>query len=130
MITAPGRRTGIPRSTCVRYLETAHGLVVCGTGSGSRQDPDLFRNRRTADQIDVQVKAKRLRARPREAVRPERDDLWNNLILVQTPRWIQTQRWNSTPDKRGRTIPVVVLEPHFHWRGTCADPPHPYALDG
>ena len=33
MITTPGRRTGIPRSTCVRYLETAHGLVVWGTGS-------------------------------------------------------------------------------------------------
>ena len=40
MITTPGRRTGIPRSTCVRYLETPAGLVVWGTGSGSRRDPD------------------------------------------------------------------------------------------
>ena len=44
MITTPGRRTGIPRSTCVRYLETSAGLVVWGTGSGSRRDPDWFEN--------------------------------------------------------------------------------------
>ena len=35
MITTPGRRTGTPRSTCVRYLETSDGLVVWGSGSGS-----------------------------------------------------------------------------------------------
>ena len=43
MITTPGRRTGIPRSTCVRYLETDEGYVVWGTGSGSQNDPDWFR---------------------------------------------------------------------------------------
>lgn len=40
MITTPGRRTGVSRSTCVRYLESPAGLVVWGTGSGSRRDPD------------------------------------------------------------------------------------------
>jgi deazaflavin-dependent oxidoreductase (nitroreductase family) len=48
MITTPGRRTGTPRSTCVRYLERPEGLVVWGTGSGSPQDPDWFRNLRVA----------------------------------------------------------------------------------
>lgn len=38
MITTPGRRTGMPRSTCVRYLNTADGFVVWGTGSGSPHD--------------------------------------------------------------------------------------------
>jgi hypothetical protein len=28
VITTPGRRTGIPRSTCVRYLESPDGFVV------------------------------------------------------------------------------------------------------
>ena len=28
MVTTPGRRTGIPRSTCVRYLDTAEGYLV------------------------------------------------------------------------------------------------------
>jgi len=48
MITTPGRRTGRPRSTCVRYLETDDGLVVWGTRSGSPRDPDWFQNLRAA----------------------------------------------------------------------------------
>ena len=105
MITTPGRRTGIPRSTCVRYLEAAHGFVVWGTGSGSEQDPDWFRNLRTAEVAEVQVKAKGLRARPREVVGPERDALWNDLILAQAPEVEKYAR------RAGRTIPVAILEP-------------------
>ena len=105
MITTPGRRTGIPRSTCVRYLQTAHGLVVWGTGSGSKQDPDWFRNLRTVDVADVQVKANRLQVRPREAVGPEREDLWNDLILAQAPEVEKYAR------QAGRSIPVAILEP-------------------
>ena len=44
IITTPGRRTAIPRSTCVRFLDSADGLVVWGTASGSARDPDWFRN--------------------------------------------------------------------------------------
>src|SRR5690349_13293373 len=33
MITSPGRRTGVPRSTMVRYLEHDGGYLVWGTGS-------------------------------------------------------------------------------------------------
>jgi len=36
VITTSGRRTGVLRSTCVRYLDTQEGFVVWGTGSGSR----------------------------------------------------------------------------------------------
>ena len=64
MITTPGRRTGIPRSTCVRYLETSAGLVVWGTGSGSRHDPDWFRNLRRAATAQVQVRERRVTLRP------------------------------------------------------------------
>ncbi len=35
LLTVPGRRTGSPRSTCVRYLDTDEGMLVWGTGSGS-----------------------------------------------------------------------------------------------
>lgn len=48
LITVPGRRTGVPRSTCVRFLTTPEGPVVWGTGSGSPRDPDWFRNLRAA----------------------------------------------------------------------------------
>ena len=104
MITTPGRRTGLPRSTCVRYLETPEGFVVWGTGSGSPRDPDWFQNLRTAGVADVQVGARRLTARPRELLGEERDRTWNEVVLAQAPEVAKYAR------RAGRTIPVAVLE--------------------
>jgi deazaflavin-dependent oxidoreductase (nitroreductase family) len=104
VITAPGRRTGIPHSTCVRYLDTTDGLVVWGTASGSPRDPDWFRNLREAKVADVQVRASRLHVRPRELLGEERDAMWNN-VLALAPAVGKYAR------QAGRTIPVAVLEP-------------------
>jgi len=105
MITTPGRRTGIPRSTCVRYLETPAGLVVWGTGSGSRRDPDWFQNLRSAETAQVQIRKRQLEVRPRELHGEERDAMWRDTIVAQAPA---VSRY---ADKAGRTIPVAVLEP-------------------
>ena len=48
------------------YLETAAGLVVWGTGSGSPRDPDWFQNLRQAGTAEVQVRDRRFTARARE----------------------------------------------------------------
>ena len=92
MITAPGRRTGTPRSTCVRYFQTAEGFVVWGTGSGSKQDPEWFRNLRKATVADVLVGA-------------ERDAIWRDLVLARAPEVAKYAR------RAARTIPVAVLAP-------------------
>ena len=105
MITTPGRRTGIPRSTCVRYLETPEGLVVWGTGSGSRRDPDWFQNLREADTALVQVREREFMIRPHELHGEERETMWRNTILGHAP---EVSRYAQ---KAGRTIPVAVLEP-------------------
>jgi deazaflavin-dependent oxidoreductase (nitroreductase family) len=105
MITTPGRRTGAPRSTCVRYLDTAEGLVVWGTGSGSPRDPDWFRNLRAARTAEVQVRARRLTVVSRELVGAERDATWTDVVLAEAPEVAKYER------RAGRTIPVAVLEP-------------------
>ena len=105
MITTPGRRTGIPRSTCVRYLETPDGYVVWGTGSGSPRDPDWFQNLRVAPTAQVQVRDRTFTATPRELHGEERDAVWRDTILAQVPAVDRYAR------KAGRTIPVAVLEP-------------------
>ena len=104
LITTPGRRTGVPRSACVRFLETPDGLVVWGTGSGSPRDPDWFENLRAADVADVQVGADRFQARPRELVGAARESVWQDTILAEAPGVVKYAR------KAGRTIPVAVLE--------------------
>ncbi len=105
MITTPGRRTGLPRATCVRYLESADGLVVWGTGSGSRRDPDWFRNLRAAELAEVQLRSGHLRVQARELVGDERDAMWNDVVLAQAPEVAKYAR------RAGRTIPVAVLQP-------------------
>jgi deazaflavin-dependent oxidoreductase (nitroreductase family) len=105
MITTPGRRTGLERSTCVRYLEAADGLVVWGTGAGSRRDPDWFRNLRAAELAGVQLRSRRLRVRPRELFGEERDAVWRDVVLAEAPEVAKYAR------RAGRTIPVAVLHP-------------------
>ena len=105
VITTPGRRTGIPRSTCVRYLDCAAGFLVWGTGSGSRHDPDWFRNLRAATEADVQIRSRRLRVRPRELTGDQREATWNDTVLAQAP---EVAKYAA---RAGRTIPVAVLEP-------------------
>jgi deazaflavin-dependent oxidoreductase (nitroreductase family) len=105
MITTPGRRTGIPRSTCVRYLEIPEGLVVWGTGSGSRRDPDSFENLRKVTVAQVQVRERHFEATVRELRGDERDAMWRDTILTEAPEVIRFAH------KAGRTIPVAVLEP-------------------
>ena len=104
MITSPGRRSGMPRSTCVRYLETSAGLVVWGTGSGSPRDPDWFQNLRHATSAEVQVRQHRFSVRPRELHGEERDAMWRDVVLAQAPGVEKYAR------KAGRTIPVALLE--------------------
>jgi deazaflavin-dependent oxidoreductase (nitroreductase family) len=105
MITTPGRQTGIPRSTCVRYIETDEGFVVWGTGSGSPRDPDWFRNLRKAKVAEVQVRAQHLQVRSHELVGDEREAMWNQVVLAQAPEVAKFAR------RAGRTIPVAVLQP-------------------
>jgi len=108
LLTTPGRRTGIPRSTCVRYLETPDGLLVWGSGSGSRTDPDWFRNLRAVDETAIQVRADKRRVNVHELVGAERDDVWENVILAQIPEVAKYA------ERAGRTIPVALLTPPDH----------------
>jgi len=105
MLTTPGRRTGLPRSTCVRYLDRDGAMVVWGTGSGSKQDPDWFRNLRAVEVADVQVMARQFKARRRELLAEERDAVWKDLILTEAPEVEKYAR------RAGRVIPVALLEP-------------------
>ena len=105
MITTPGRRTGIPRSTCVRYLDVEGGYLVWGSGSGSPRDPDWFCNLRAAGVAEVQIRSRRLQVRAKELVGEQRDVMWNEVVLAQAPEVAKYAR------KAARTIPVAVLEP-------------------
>lgn len=104
-LTVPGRRTGVPRSACVRYLDTRDGLVVWGTGGGAPRDPDWFRNLRAAGRAEVQVRDRRFPALARELVGDERERVWSDVVLARAPEVVRYAR------KAGRVVPVAVLVP-------------------
>ena len=104
LLTVPGRRSGLPRSTCMRYLVHDGSYVVWGTASGARRDPDWFRNLRASPTATVQVGREVFSVRRRELLGEERDQVWNDVVLAQVPG---VQRYAR---KAGRTIPVAVLE--------------------
>jgi len=105
LLTVKGRRTGLPRSTCMRYLETPDGLLVWGTGSGSPRDPDWFRNLRAAGGGTVQRGSEVAEVSARELTGRERQAAWESVILARAPG---VQRYAK---KAGRTIPVALLTP-------------------
>jgi len=105
MLTTPGRRTGLPHSTCVRALRRPDGYLVWGTASGAPRDPDWFRNLRAAGGTDLQVLTEHLPASARELHGSERDEVWNDVILGALPAVAKYER------KAHRTIPVALLTP-------------------
>lgn len=105
LLTSPGRRTGIPRSTCVRYLEYDGGFLVWGTAAGASREPDWFRNLRAAAAVDAQAGRRRFVAHPHELLGDERDRVWRDVVLPQAPGVAKYER------KSGRIIPVAHLVP-------------------
>ena len=105
MITVPGRRSGLPRSAMVRYLEHDGGYLVWGTGSGSPTEPDWFRNLRRAREAHVEIGTTAQTVTPRVISGSERDRLWRDVVLAQVPGVAKYEA------KSRRTIPVAHLTP-------------------
>lgn len=105
MVTSPGRRSGLPRSTMVRFLEHDGGYLVWGTGAGAPTDPDWFRNLRQADTARIEIGTEGLEVRPEVLVGSERDRVWHDVVLARAPEVAKYER------KAGRTIPVALLRP-------------------
>lgn len=105
MITTPGRRTGLPRSTMVRYLEHDDGYLVWGTGSGSPTEPDWFRNLRRAGRARAEIGTTARTVAARVLAGPERDRVWRDVIVAQVPGVAKYEA------KAGRIIPVAHLTP-------------------
>ena len=105
MITSPGRRTGIPRSTMVRYLDHEDGYLVWGTGSGAPRDPDWFLNLRQTPRARIEIGTAGQDVEAEEITGAERERLWRDVVLARAPGVARYEK------KAGRVIPVALLRP-------------------
>ena len=104
VLTVPGRRSGLPRSACVRALRHDEGYVVWGSASGRPADPDWFRNLRAAGHAQLRDGDRELAVDAVELVGDERAQAWRG-ILAALPGVAKYEA------KAGRTIPVARLTP-------------------
>lgn len=105
LLTVPGRRTREPRTVAIGLQRYGADYLAVGTGSGSPQEPDWFRNLRHASTADVQIRARQFAVDVRVSQADERDRLWQDVVLAQSPWRAKFER------KSGRVIPVAVLTP-------------------
>jgi deazaflavin-dependent oxidoreductase (nitroreductase family) len=104
VLTVPGRRSGLPRSVCVRALRREDGYVVWGSASGRPADPDWFRNLRAAGRAQLREGDRELTVDAVELVGDQRARVWHDIVSV-------LPRVGTYETKAGRTIPVARLTP-------------------
>lgn len=103
LLTVTGRRTGTPHTVPVACLEHDAGYLVIGSGSGSKRDPQWFRNLEAAGTARVQVRERRFDIDAHIIRGAERDELWQGVVLPRAPHYGKYQR------KLARVIPLALL---------------------
>jgi deazaflavin-dependent oxidoreductase (nitroreductase family) len=104
LLTTTGARTGTPRTTALTYLEAEGAYVVIGSFLGEPRHPGWVHNLRARPDASVQIGARRVAVRAREARGEERARLWERVVAVQ-PDYRQYE------GRTQREIPVVILVP-------------------
>ncbi len=103
LLTTRGRRSGEERTQALIQREIDGDYVIVASKGGAPQHPGWFLNMQEQDEVDVQLRADRFKARHRVAEGEERERLWKAMTEV----WPAYEDYQAKTD---RQIPVVVLE--------------------
>ena len=104
LLMTRGRRSGAVRTKPLLYLAHGDAFVVAASFAGEPRHPAWWLNLRADPRARVQVGARVVEVRAREAEGEERERLWR-AIVAQDASFSEYERRTT------RRIPVVVLEP-------------------
>lgn len=104
VLATTGRRTGLPRRTCLIYGTTGDEFVVVASNGGADQDPAWVANLRADPSVGVHVGTRRFTARARVASAAERGPLWAQMAGI-FPLYDEYAR------KTDRVLPIILLTP-------------------
>lgn len=104
LLTTTGRRSGEPIVMPLIYGEAAGNYVVVASKGGAPTHPGWYLNLAANADVEVQVLARRFRAKARTATGEERAELWKQMVDIYPP-------YTDYQAKTDREIPVVVLKP-------------------
>ena len=104
LLTTIGRKTGLPRTLPLLFIEEGDNIIVVGSRGGLPTEPLWYKNLVANPQCEVQIKRRKLKVKARTASPAERDALWPKLV-AHYPNFASYATWTE------RVIPVVILEP-------------------
>ncbi|MEU5891811.1 nitroreductase family deazaflavin-dependent oxidoreductase [Streptomyces sp. NPDC047461] len=104
LLATTGRRTGIPRRTCLIYGTAGEDFVVVASKGGADHDPAWCKNLQADPSVGVQVGGRRFTARARVASPAERELLWPRMARI-------FPLYDEYAQKTSREIPIVLLTP-------------------
>ena len=103
LLTVAGRKTGSPRTAPVGYLRDQGRWIVAGSAGGMRDEPQWFRNLRSADRAHIEIGGVTRDVTVTVTEGQQREVGWQQ-ILVAYPFFAGYQ------NKAARQIPVAVLQ--------------------
>jgi deazaflavin-dependent oxidoreductase (nitroreductase family) len=104
LLTTTGRRTGKPFTFPLIYGAHGDSFVIVASKGGAPEHPGWYLNLQASPAVEVQVLARRFKARARTAAGEERAKLWKQMADFFPP-------YVEYKEKTGREIPLVVLDP-------------------
>ncbi len=106
LLNSVGRRSGLPRTNGLAYVEHEGGWIVAASWAGEPKHPIWYLNLMAHPDVTVQIRDRHVAVRARNLEGEERDRGWEK-ILQQDPSFAEYEKRT-----RGvREIPVVFLEP-------------------
>ena len=104
MLTVPGRKSGIPRTTPLLCIPHGDGVLVAGSNFGGPTLPIWVNNLRAAESASMAFGGQTTAITAAELAGPERDEAWAVMVRV----WPNYLKYAARTD---RTIPVFWLRP-------------------
>ena len=104
MLTVPGRKSGLPRSTPLLYVPHPRGHLVAGSNWGDPKPPAWVANLAAADRATVNIHGRQATVVPKRVTGAEREQLWQHMLQT----WPNYAKY---AERTTREIPVFLLEP-------------------
>jgi deazaflavin-dependent oxidoreductase (nitroreductase family) len=104
LLTTKGRKSGEQRTTPLIYGRSGDAYLIVASKGGADAPPAWYLNiQENPDDVEIQVKGDRFKARARDAAPDEKPEMWKTM----TAEW---PAYDEYQEKTDREIPVVVLE--------------------
>ena len=105
VLTTTGAKTGQARESVVTFTRDGDAYVVCGSNSGTPEDPFWFGNLVANPTVTVEAEGRKVEARADIAQGADRDRLWEHHVA-------ERPEFADYPAKSGgRVMPMARLTP-------------------